>query len=218
MQPIDRLRQAYQRRHDSDYIFSFWTALGWSILTLGIFYFYVFYQLMRRMRAHNLRRLDLLEAARDFAWEVAGNRGLQEELRPNFERTASYLEVLRRMTTDFRDPGIWLLLSIFGGRGIVEIVAYIFLDGDLVKHDTAEGGAESELSTIFTRLGQAVPQPDPARIKGKHRYVARVIVSVVTLGIYAFWWTYNLMIEPNRHFEINWGWEDSLAQAAQALQ
>ena len=41
VQPIDRLRQAYQRRHESDYIFSFWTALGWSILTLGVFYFYV---------------------------------------------------------------------------------------------------------------------------------------------------------------------------------
>jgi hypothetical protein len=219
VQPIERLRQAYQRRHETDYIFSFWTALGWTVLTLGIFYFYVFYQLMRRMRAHNLRRLELLEAARDFAWEVAGSRGLQEELRPDFERAAGYLEGLRRLTRDFRDPGIWLLLSIVGGRlGIVEIIAYIFLDGDLVNHDTAEGGAESELSSIFNRLGQVVPQPDPARVKGKQNYVARVIVSVVTLGIYAFWWTYNLMNEPNQHFEINWVWEDSLAQAAQALQ
>ena len=219
VQPIDRLRQAYQRRHETDYIFSFWTALGWTILTFGIFYFYVFYQLMRRLRAHNIRRLELLEAARDFAWEVAGSRGLQEELRPNFERAAGDLEGLRSLTREFRDPGIWLLLSIIGGRlGIVEIIAYIFLDGDLVKHDTAEGGVESELSAVFSRLGQAVPQPDPARVKGKHNYVARVIVSVVTVGIYAFWWTYNLMNEPNRHFEINWAWEDSLAQAAQALQ
>jgi hypothetical protein len=219
IQPVDRLRQAYQRRHETDYIFNFWTALGWTILTFGICYFYVFYQLMRRMQAHNRRRLELLESARDFAWEVAVSRGLQEELRPNFERAAGYLEGLRSLTRDFRDPGIWLLLSIIGGRlGIVEIIAYIFLDGDLVKHDTAEGGVESELSTIFTRLGQPVPQPDPARIKGKQNYVARVIVTVVTVGIYAFWWTYNMMNEPNRHFEINWGWEDSLAQAAQALQ
>ncbi len=123
------------------------------------------------------------------------------------------------MTTDFRDPTIWLLLSIVGGRlGFVEIIAYVFLDGDLVKHDIAEGGAESEVATIFSRLGQPVPQPDPARIKGKHNYIARVIVSIVTVGIYAFWWTYNMMNEPNRHFEVNWAWEDSLAQAAQALQ
>jgi hypothetical protein len=219
VQPIDRLRQAYQRRHETDYIFNFWTALGWTFLTLGVFYFYVFYQLMRRMRAHIQRRFELLEAARDFGWEVAGGRGLQDELRPNFERAATHLEGLRRMTTDFRDPGIWLLLSIIGGRlGVVEIIAYIFLDGDLIKHDTAEGGVEFELATIYSMLGQPLPQPDPARIKGKQNYVARIIVSIVTVGIYAFWWTYNMMDQPNRHFEINWQWEDSLAQAAQALQ
>jgi hypothetical protein len=37
------------------------------------------------------------------------------------------------------------------------------------------------------------------------------------LGFYNFWWTYNIMKEPNQHFETNWAWEDSLAQAAQAL-
>jgi hypothetical protein len=47
--------------------------------------------------------------------------------------------------------------------------------------------------------------------------VARIIVTLVTLGFYNFWWTYNIMKEPNQHFEINWAWEDSLAEAAQAL-
>jgi hypothetical protein len=214
--PIDRLRFAYQRRHESDYIFNFWTALGWSILTFSVFYYYVFYQLMRRMRDHNIRRLELLDSARTFAWDVAGRQGLQDELRPNFERLAQYLDVLRRMTTDFRDPTIWLVLSIVA-RGVVEIIAYIFLDQDLVKHDTNEGGAEAEVAAIFTRLGQPVPQPDPARVKGPHNYVGRVVAAVFSLGFYSFWWTYNIMDETNRHFEINWDWEDSLAQAAQAL-
>jgi hypothetical protein len=171
---------------------------------------------MRRMRDHNVRRLELLDSARTFAWDVAGRQNLQEELRPNFERLAQYLDVLRRMTTDFRDPTIWLVLSIVA-RGVVEIIAYIFLDQDLVKHDTNEGGAEAELAAIFTRLGQPVPQPDPARVKGQHNYVGRVVAAIFSLGIYSFWWTYNIMDDANRHFEINWAWEDSLAQAAQAL-
>jgi hypothetical protein len=37
----------------------------------------------------------------------------------------------------------------------------------------------------------------------------------VTFGIYSFWWYYNMMNEPNQHFEINWAWEDALAQAVQ---
>src|ERR1700748_1074895 len=58
-----RVRLAAQRRGESDYIFSYWSALGWSILTLGIYALYVFYQLVRRMRDHNARRLELLDWA-----------------------------------------------------------------------------------------------------------------------------------------------------------
>jgi uncharacterized protein DUF4234 len=212
-QPIDQLRTAYQRRHDTDYIFSYWSALGWTILTLGIFSYYVYYQLVRRMRDHNIRRLELLEAARSYAWQLAGEQGLQDELRPNFERAASHEEVMRQMTRDFRDPLIWLLLIWF--TGVAGIILFVLLDGDLIKHDTAEGGVESELAIIFGRLGRPIPQPDPARIKGKHSYVARVIVLIVTFGIYGFWWWYNMLQEPNEHFETNWVWEDALAQAAQ---
>ena len=50
MPAAERVRLAARQRGESDYIFSYWTALGWTILTLGIYGFYVFYQLMRRMR------------------------------------------------------------------------------------------------------------------------------------------------------------------------
>ena len=60
---VDRIRAAWQSRAESDYIFSFWTAFGWTLLTCGIFGFYVTYQLMRRSRDHNLRRVELLDAA-----------------------------------------------------------------------------------------------------------------------------------------------------------
>jgi hypothetical protein len=222
--PIDRLRMAYQRRHESDYIAEFWTALGWGILTLGIFFLYMYYQLIRRMRDHNARRLDLLDAANAYAWEVAGQRGLQEELRPNFERSSAGLAGLRLLNSQLKDPTTWLAIYIgafwftYIGGFIVYFIVYCGLDGDLIKHDTTEGGIESELATIYNRLGQPVPQPDPARVKGPDNYAGRIIASIFTLGFYNFWWTYNIMNEPNRHFEINWAWEDSLAQAAQALQ
>jgi hypothetical protein len=47
---VDRVQAAWQRRVETDYIFDYWAALGWTVLTLGIFGFYVFYQLVRRMR------------------------------------------------------------------------------------------------------------------------------------------------------------------------
>src|SRR6478752_10710474 len=134
-----RVRLAAQRRGESDYIFSYWSALGWTILTFGIYGYYVFYQLVRRMRDHNARRLELLDAATTAAWEQAGRQGLQQEMAPSFERAAGHLTVLRQMTQDFREPVIWLLLAILV-RGLTEIVAFVLLVQDLIKHGRAEAG------------------------------------------------------------------------------
>src|SRR5205085_4536711 len=99
----DRVRVAYQDRNNSDYIANFWTAFGWSILTCGIYSFYMLYQLIRRDRDHNRRRLELLDGATAHAWEVAGQRGLQDEMRAEFERLSGHLNTLRSMTSEFRD-------------------------------------------------------------------------------------------------------------------
>jgi hypothetical protein len=214
--PVERVRTAWQRRHETDYVFDFWTALGWTLLTCGIYAFYILYQLVRRDRDHNARRLELLDGATAHAWEQAHARGLADELRPAFERISTNMAVLRHQTTQFRDPVIWLILDIISS-GIARIVAYCLLDGDLVDHDHAEGAIEAELSEIYGRLGVPVSAPDPGRLKGRHNYAARIIVTIVTCGIYGFWWLYDVMGEWNRHFEQNWRWEDGLAGAIQGL-
>jgi len=217
MPASDRVYSAWQRRSETDYIFHYWTALGWTILTLGIYGLYVFYQLVRRMRDHNARRVELLDASLAFAWEEAGRQGLREELTPSFERASAHMDVLRRMTRDFRDPVIWLVLAIIA-RGIVEVIAFILLDKDLVKHDRAEVGVEYELSLIFGRLGQIVPMPDQSRVKAENNYVGRIVATVFSLGIYLFWWYYNQMNDPNRHFEANWIQEDAMVAAIRSLR
>jgi hypothetical protein len=213
----DRIRVTWQGRGYSDYLFNFWTALGWTILTLGIYGFYVFYQMVRRMRDHNARRLEFLDAAVTFGWDEAGKRGLQQELTPSFQRAASHLGVLRRMTRNFREPVVWLLLSIVAGW-IVHLVAFILLDQDLVAHDRAEVGVEYELALIYGRLGYPLSYPDPNRVKRPHRYVLRIMATIFSFGIYLLWWYHDMMIEPNHHFFTNWWEEDELAAAVQAMQ
>jgi hypothetical protein len=216
MTAAQRVRVAARRRDETDYIFHYWTALGWTILTLGIYGFYVFYQLIRRMRDHNARRLELLDAATTVAWDQAGRQGLQQEMAPSFERAAGHLAVLRQMTSDFREPVIWLLLAIVA-RGIAEIVAFVLLDQDLIKHSQAEAGAGHELSVIYGRLGQQLPSPDQRQVKGPDNYVGRILAAIVTLGIYMFWWFYNQIDEPNKHFTSNWAQEDELVTAVEAI-
>ena len=221
MTPAERFRMAYGARAETDYYFEgMGMVIFLTIITCGIYGFYVFYQLMKRMRDHNRRRLELLDSATEIAWQQAYERGVAEELRPNFERIALHLGVLRQMTTDFRDPGIWVALAVLSGSyfiSIAEVVAFVLLDGDLIRHDQAEGAAEAELAAVFARLGQSVPAPDPARVKGKQNYAGRIVATFFTCTIYGLWWTYNQMDDVNKHFLWNWPWEDSLASAVNAM-
>ncbi|MEA2588463.1 MAG: hypothetical protein QOH66_1390 [Actinomycetota bacterium] len=104
MPPAERVRAASQRRSETDYIFEYWSALGWAVLTLRIYGLYVLYQLVRRMREHNIRRLELFDASIAAAWEEAGRRGVQEELRPSFERAAGHLASRASRSTAHRMP------------------------------------------------------------------------------------------------------------------
>jgi hypothetical protein len=215
--PADRARAAVQDRARTDYIFDFWTALGWSLLTFGVYGYYVFYQLVRRMRDHNARRLELLDAALSLAWEEAGRRRLQAELTPSFQRASAHLAVLRKMTSDFRDPAIWLVLSLLAG-GIVQIVAFVLLDQDLVKHGRAEAGADQEVAAIYQRLGASLGPPGGSWAKDQHNYLGRIVATFFSFGLYSLWWYHDMMKEPNLHFQSNWAGEDALLSALQGLR
>lgn len=216
MSAPQRAEAAWQQRQATDYIFNYWSALGWTLLTLGIYSFYVFYQLVRRMRDHNARRIELFDAALTRAWDEAGRRELQAEMTPAFQRAAAHMAVLRQLSTEFRDPTIWLVIAIFA-RGLAEIVGFVLLDQDLVKHDRAEIGVEYELALIYGQLGQQLPMPDQSRAKQQDNYIGRVVATVFSFGIYMFWWYYNQMEAPNQHFQSNWPQEDALVAAVRAL-
>jgi hypothetical protein len=164
---------------------------------------------MRRDRDHLRRRYELLDAANADAWERVDQRGLADELRPAFERIATSLDVMRRQTFEFRDPAIWLVITLLG-QNLAFIVGWIFIDQDFDKHDRAEGAIEAELAAIYARLGATLPAPDPSRVKGKHDYPARIVVTILTCGVYSLWWLYDMQVDGNRHVESNWPFEDAL--------
>jgi hypothetical protein len=214
--PAERLRVAWQSRHESDYIFDFTTAFGWSLLTCGVYLYYVFYQLVRRSRDHNQRRRELLDAATSFAWERAQAQGVAEELRPSFERISAWTRALNELSVEFRDPVLWMVLMFVSG-GIAQYVGFVLLDGDLVKHEAAERVIETELATIYTRLGCSITAGDPTAVKGRHNTAGRIVATLASCGIYGLWWVDDLMVEGNAHFQSNWRFEDELARASQSL-
>jgi hypothetical protein len=112
-------------------------------------------------------------------------------------------------------PYLWIGSLLVSGAAFY--VGFILIDGDYVRHDVDEGAIQAELSAIFERLGENVPAPDQHRLKGQHNYGGRVAASVLTCGIYQYWWYHDLMVEGNWHMYHCWAWEDGLAGAVYRL-
>ncbi len=211
-----RLQAAVTRRAETDYILDFWTALGWTILTCGIYAFYVFYRFFWRSVQHNRRRLEVLDAARLLAWERATVMGRGEELTVRFQTLGIHLQELERLSGEFRDPVVWTIIAAVSS-GLGQIVGYVFLDLDLCRHDRAEQAAEQELAAIFAALGAPVALPSSGGPKQQHSYVGRIVALIATLGVYTLWWTYNLMTEGNEHQRRNWASDDAFWTASASL-
>lgn len=214
--PAQRLQWAVSRRSETDYVFDFWTALGWTILSCGLFSFYVVYQLFRRSVQHNQRRIEVLDAATALAWERAVAEGRAEELTPRFQTVGLHLAELRGVAGEFRDPAIWTLIVVVSS-GLGQLVGYVLLDMDLVRHEAAERAAEAELAAIYGALGAPLPLPAAGPPKERHSYVGRIVALVLTCGIYGLWWLYDVMVEANRNFQRDWEAEDALWVAAGSL-
>ncbi len=213
---LQRLQWSITRRTETDYQAEFWTALGWTVLTCGIYGFYVFYRLMWRSVEHNRRRLEVLDSAVALAWERAVAQGRGDELTPRFQQAAAHLGVLRHLTTEFRDPTLWTIISIFSS-GVGHIIGYVFIDQDLVRHDAAEHAVEHELAAIFSALGAPLAPPAARQLKQAHSYGGRIAALLLTCGIYGLWWQYDLMVEGNAHHRANWASEDELWAATAGL-
>lgn len=212
--PAQRLRMAVTRRADSDYIFSFWTALGWSVLTCGIFGIYVLYKQFQRSVEHNRRRIEVLDSATALAWERTVAAGRTDEFTPHFQHITAQVNVLRNLDGQFRDPALWTLIGALTGIGTY--VGYVFLDQDLTAHEAAERSAEEQLSAVLGALGAQVQLPPAPTPKGQHNIVNRVIATIATCGVYALWWQYDLMVEGNANYRTDWAREDLLLVSLEA--
>ena len=209
--PGERMRQAIRERTSADYVFHFWSAFGWTLLTIGLYWFYAFYQLMRRSRDHDRRRAELLSAAHDLAWQRAIEQGRADALRPRFEAVRADVESLEAMTGDSRDPILWTLASVIG-NGLVWIAAALLLDQDLVRHESRERAAEAGLTSLFAELGTTLPSPVPAA-KQPHNYVGRLLAVLFTFGMYSLWWVADLMREGNANYQLGYAWEDAVGRS-----
>ncbi|MFZ4584664.1 MAG: hypothetical protein ACOYNI_05485 [Acidimicrobiia bacterium] len=214
--PYARIRHTFDQRASTDYIFDYWTALGWSLLTFGVFYIFIVYKLAERSKRHVQRRVAQLHAANELGWAAAVRAGRDQELYPQFQRTAAGIAGMQSGANRQLDPVIWAIIVAFAGS-IGQIVLFWQLDAALVEHERHERDVEVALAEIYSALGAPLWAPY-GPTKQPHNYVGRTVATVGSFGAYAFWWLYNVEYEGNAHFATDWQWEAALVEASGRLR
>ncbi len=213
--PSERVRVAWQDRPRTDYVFDFWTAFGWAVLTFGYWGLYAFYQLIRRMRDHIARRAEFFEGAVGVLAAEIERQGRQDDLTTYLDRVRSNLWILHGYTNEFRDPVMWTLLGFFTSP-IAQLVGFHLLDRDIVRYQPVVASIEADVAYVMSELGH--PMTAPVRTpKGPHNTAGRVVAFIFSFGIYGIWWWYDMLDDGNTFLDEGWPLEDAVSRAVQAI-
>ena len=206
-----------RRREETDYRFNYWTYLGWTILTFGIYSHYATYKLVERRSAHAQRRLAFLSYfwhALNARAEAAGKKEEVTEGLDNLSRIYQQMEAFERRNK--REPILWMLL-----RFVFTVVgAYInhFLNKDLRFYDEWESSYAANAEWVMQRLGinvQIPPRRKPVADRSTGLYV---FLTIITLGIWSLVWRAQVMNDGNDHFDDDDGIENELLRAMGLIQ
>lgn len=207
---VQNLYYYIQQRVTSDWTTDPGMAVLLTLVTCGIYGFFIFYKLMERRDQHLARMANMVNTSVALLNESAARRGASELIA---QELAQIEMIQREMYDQSRERGaaLWLVIAIITGIGT--FIGYYFIMDDMARHDQLEAQFFTLMSSALAKLGlsaqgsQAVPNiPD-------RNFVAYLLLSLVTCGIFAFYWIYVLVEDGNRHVEAQVQWEDFMYSA-----
>ncbi len=196
------------QRSLTDYVTDAGTAILLSIITCGIYGLFIVYKLVQRRDDHFKRMAAVVDTSiQQLRLKATGREHeIQEEL--------GQLEGLKNqmlMMASERGAVIWLLICIFTGIGMW--IVYYLLMQDYVQHDSVEAQYFTVMSSALAKLGLSGQAAQAVRTVPDREFITFLLLSIVTCGIYGFYWMYVMINDFNVHFTTQTAWEDFIATA-----
>lgn len=114
-----------------------------------------------------------------------------------------------------KGPTLWLILSVVT-LGLAMWYVYSFLLVDFYHHEQREAQIVKEANAVLEKAGaRSFIQYTP--VLPERHFWLNVLVLIVTIGFWGIFWQYRVLSDPNRHFEMQWGFEDRLPSAIAAI-
>jgi len=183
--------------------------LGFGSLALGLvadlFNMALLVKLINRRNAHFRRQKLLLKDVYNVIKELSGRRGVDIS-----GPLASGERTLREAEMNEPERGLakWVILSVL--LGIPNLYVDYFLMKDFYRHERREDIILEEVNNALDELGIRLPSLRRIESMPNRSFAVYLILSIITAGIFGFYWMYILLKDPNEHFKHHVLFEDQL--------
>lgn len=197
---------AERKETDKGMWFSQWILL--SFVTFGAAWFLMIFYLIKRRNQHFERQKKLEQLV------LAKFRQLSSERRPKLSDS----KVGQEVNEDFvksRSPLTWAASTVLILPGFY---VFRFLMEDLRRHEEGEAVFFHQVVSCAKSLELDMnlnTMPSASKSFPIGRYL---VMSLVTLGFAGFYWLYLIFNDYNRHFKMQWLFEDQLLKTLKSAE
>jgi hypothetical protein len=209
VQQGSQLEYFVAERANSDFITDPGMAILLTIITCGIYGLYILYKLVQRRDDHFKRMAGVVDAS--IAQLRVKAQGRENEIAPELAQLDQIRVEMATMSAE-RGAAIWLLICIFTSC-VGGLILYYLLMQDYVKHDQVEAQFFTVMSSALAKLGLAGQAGQAVPNVPQREFITMLLLSIVTCGIYYYYWMYVMIKDFNEHFMAQVSWEDFILQA-----
>jgi len=186
-------------------------AVGFSVLNLAFVlaitaaYGWLTWAIVSRRDRHFRRMARLAEDIavylRDRSGEVAA------DLSAVLERLRSVQRTMRETGRE-RGAVVWTIICLLT-QGIGNLILWYLLMSDYKRHEQEEAALLAIANDGFMPLGDArtlVSRP----VMPQRNFGTYLLLMFVTLGLFAMYWWWCMVADPNHHFRAHGSWEPGL--------
>ncbi len=209
MESMVALEADFRQRVATDWKTEFITAFLLSLVTCGIYGIYILYKLMDRRLQHFERMVSLRGHLVEVLREKAAQSGRAAEVEQDISQLEGiHMEATTRDRAGEKSPVLWLVLTLVFSP--VAYYVYYFLNDDFRAHEANEKLFLSKASEVMMKLGISRQPIAPTTEIPERNFITFLLLTIVTCGIYAIYWWYTLINDPNLHFDDHAAWEAQL--------
>lgn len=188
-------------------------SMGTGIISM-VFIIILLYMLFSRNNRHTRREAMLRRSIIDFLRSRAVENGVINDISAEIQ-TMESIDYESRMREPERNAALWSLLPLIPVVGwIFFLVALYYLTSYPVPHDRRWHAFTQQVQSAGSKLGMSMMLPSWKTIP-ERSFIIYLILTILTLGLFIFYWYYVLIKDINEHYTIQWQFEDQLMREVQ---